>query len=160
LEAKGVVLADIADYVAGHSLGEYSALCAAGSLSIADTARLLQTRGRSMQQAVPVGEGAMAAILGLELSEVEEVAAAAAQANTSTFKANPADLYSNRQNKLQITGVTTNQGALSLSPSDLYFGIKGQTAKGGALPQISDYEQLYGYRDTEIGKSVEEREQC
>lgn len=79
LEAKGVKLADVADYVAGHSLGEYSALCAAGSLSIADTARLLQTRGRAMQQAVPVGEGAMAAILGLELSEVEEVAAAAGQ---------------------------------------------------------------------------------
>ena len=79
LEAKGVKLADVADYVAGHSLGEYSALCAAGSLSIADTARLLQTRGRAMQQAVPVGEGAMAAILGLELSDVEEVAEAAAQ---------------------------------------------------------------------------------
>lgn len=79
LEAKGVKIADIADYVAGHSLGEYSALCAAGSLSISDTARLLQTRGRAMQQAVPVGEGAMAAILGLELADVEEVAAAAGQ---------------------------------------------------------------------------------
>ncbi|MGJ8529905.1 ACP S-malonyltransferase [Maritalea sp.] len=79
LDAKGFKVADIADYVAGHSLGEYSALCAAGSLSISDTARLLQTRGRAMQQAVPVGEGAMAAILGLELAEVEEVAQAAKQ---------------------------------------------------------------------------------
>ena len=79
LEANGFKVGDIADYVAGHSLGEYSALCAAGSLSISDTARLLQTRGRAMQQAVPVGEGAMAAILGLELSEVEEVAEAAKQ---------------------------------------------------------------------------------
>jgi len=79
LEAKGVKVGEVADYVAGHSLGEYSALCAAGSLSISDTARLLQTRGRAMQQAVPVGEGAMAAILGLELAEVEDVAEAAKQ---------------------------------------------------------------------------------
>jgi len=54
LESKGVNVGDVADYVAGHSLGEYSALCAAGSLSIADTARLLQTRGRAMSQDVPV----------------------------------------------------------------------------------------------------------
>jgi len=100
----------------------------------------------------------IAAILHIQIAQAAfaetsaEMAAAAAQANTSAFKANPADLYSNRQNKLQITGVTTNDGALSLSPSDLYFGITGQTAKDGALPQISDYEQLYGYRDTEIGK--------
>ncbi len=73
LESKGVSVGDVAKYVAGHSLGEYSALCAAGALSIGDTARLLQVRGRAMQQAVPVGEGAMAAILGLELAEVEEV---------------------------------------------------------------------------------------
>ncbi|MCF4098084.1 ACP S-malonyltransferase [Maritalea mediterranea] len=79
LESKGVKVGDVAKYVAGHSLGEYSALCAAGALSIADTARLLQVRGRAMQQAVPVGEGAMAAILGLEYDEVEEVVQAAAQ---------------------------------------------------------------------------------
>lgn len=79
LESKGVNVGDVAKYVAGHSLGEYSALCAAGALSIADTARLLQVRGRAMQQAVPVGEGAMAAILGLEYADVEEVVQAAGQ---------------------------------------------------------------------------------
>ncbi len=66
-------------FVAGHSLGEYSALAAAGALSVADTARLLKTRGQAMQQAVPVGEGAMAALLGLELDQVREVAENAAQ---------------------------------------------------------------------------------
>ncbi|WP_116133701.1 ACP S-malonyltransferase [Tropicimonas sp. IMCC34043] len=68
-----------AAFVAGHSLGEYSALCAAGALGLADTARLLRIRGKAMQQAVPVGEGAMAAILGLGLAEVIEIAAEAAQ---------------------------------------------------------------------------------
>ncbi|MEO6015520.1 MAG: ACP S-malonyltransferase, partial [Devosia sp.] len=61
---------DVAAYVAGHSLGEYSALCAAGVFSISDTAKLLKTRGQAMQQAVPVGQGAMAAILGLDLETV------------------------------------------------------------------------------------------
>jgi [acyl-carrier-protein] S-malonyltransferase len=66
-------------YVAGHSLGEYSALAAAGALSLADTARLLKTRGRAMQQAVPVGEGAMAALLGADLAQAQELARAAAE---------------------------------------------------------------------------------
>lgn len=79
LETRGFTLADNASYVAGHSLGEYSALCAAGTFSLADTARLLQIRGRAMQQAVPVGNGAMAALLGLEMDVVREIAAAAAQ---------------------------------------------------------------------------------
>ena len=70
-------------YVAGHSLGEYSALAAAGALSLADTARLLRIRGNAMQHAVPVGEGAMAAILGLEQAEVEAVCAEAAALATS-----------------------------------------------------------------------------
>jgi len=65
-------------YVAGHSLGEYSALCAAGALSLADTARLLRLRGDAMQRAVPLGEGGMAAILGLEIDAVRELAARAA----------------------------------------------------------------------------------
>ena len=77
LEAEGVSLA-AASFVAGHSLGEYSALAAAGALSIADTARLLRTRGEAMQRAVPVGEGAMAAILSLDLDTVRDVASAAA----------------------------------------------------------------------------------
>lgn len=67
------------DYVAGHSLGEYSALAAAGAFSLGDTARLLKTRGRAMQEAVPVGEGAMAALLGLDLDVAREVAQEAAQ---------------------------------------------------------------------------------
>ncbi|MDO8534987.1 MAG: ACP S-malonyltransferase [Xanthobacteraceae bacterium] len=80
LEAEaGLDLARDAAFVAGHSLGEYSALAAAGSLSIADTARLVRIRGRTMQQAVPVGQGAMAALLGLEIEAVKTLAAEAAQ---------------------------------------------------------------------------------
>src|SRR5215831_5875954 len=66
-------------FVAGHSLGEYSALAAAGALSVSDTARLLRVRGQAMQKAVPVGAGAMAALLGLEFEAVRAVAAEAAQ---------------------------------------------------------------------------------
>jgi len=79
LEAKGIRLADHATYVAGHSLGEYSALAAAGTFSLADAARLLKTRGQAMQKAVPVGHGTMAALLGLDLETAREVAAEAAQ---------------------------------------------------------------------------------
>lgn len=79
LEGRGVTLENSAAYVAGHSLGEYSALCAAGTFSLSDTARLLKTRGQAMQLAVPVGEGAMAAILGLELSDVAAIAEQAAE---------------------------------------------------------------------------------
>lgn len=75
----GVEIQNVADFVAGHSLGEYSALAAAGTFSLADTARLLKTRGKAMQQAVPVGEGAMAALLGLDLEQAREVVEEAAQ---------------------------------------------------------------------------------
>ncbi len=78
LEAEGFAVTDAA-FVAGHSLGEYSALCAAGSLSVSDTARLLRIRGEAMQSAVPVGVGAMAALLGLDFAAAAEVAAEAAQ---------------------------------------------------------------------------------
>ncbi|WP_323764887.1 ACP S-malonyltransferase [Marinovum sp.] len=78
LEAEGIEVTS-AEYVAGHSLGEYSALAAAGALSVADCARLLRTRGKAMQAAVPVGEGAMAALLGLDLEGARKVAAEAAQ---------------------------------------------------------------------------------
>ncbi len=70
----GIAIRKTARYVAGHSLGEYSALAAASSLSLADTARLLKTRGRAMQKAVPVGEGAMAALLGLDVDDAQKVA--------------------------------------------------------------------------------------
>ena len=80
LEAEhGFKLADRVKYVAGHSLGEYSALAAAGALSISDTAKLLKLRGKAMQAAVPVGKGAMAALLGVGLEVAEKVAAEAAQ---------------------------------------------------------------------------------
>jgi len=78
LEAEGVEVT-VAGFVAGHSLGEYSALCAAGSLTLGDTARLLRIRGRAMQEAVPVGVGAMAALLGLDFESVAAVAHEAAQ---------------------------------------------------------------------------------
>jgi len=78
LKAEGITV-DKAAYVAGHSLGEYAALCAAGTFSLADTARLLRIRGRAMQAAVPVGQGAMAALLGLSFDQAEAIAAEAAQ---------------------------------------------------------------------------------
>lgn len=74
LEAKGFPLTEIAEYVAGHSLGEYSALAAAGALSLSDAAKLLKRRGLAMQRAVPEGRGAMAALLGLDLAAAREVA--------------------------------------------------------------------------------------
>jgi len=79
IEKEGnVALAKIARFVAGHSLGEYSALAAAGALAVDDTARLLKRRGRAMQEAVPVGEGAMAALLGVDLDVAKEIAKEAA----------------------------------------------------------------------------------
>ena len=80
LEAQGNwTIAEQAAYVAGHSLGEYSALAAAGTFTLADTARLLKIRGQAMQKAVPVGQGAMAALLGAEFEQAKEIAAEAAQ---------------------------------------------------------------------------------
>lgn len=75
----GLDLKKAAQFVAGHSLGEYSALCAAGALNLADTARLLRLRGQAMQKAVPVGQGAMAAIIGPDIATVQQVAEKAAQ---------------------------------------------------------------------------------
>jgi [acyl-carrier-protein] S-malonyltransferase len=79
MESRGFSLKDKVAYVAGHSLGEYSALAAAGTFSLSDTARLLRIRGLAMQKAVPAGEGAMAAIIGLEHADVEAVCAASEQ---------------------------------------------------------------------------------
>ncbi|BBB11372.1 ACP S-malonyltransferase [Sphingopyxis sp. FD7] len=80
----GVTLAGKADYVAGHSLGEYSALCAAGAFDLATTARLLKTRGQAMQAAVPVGVGAMAALLGADIETAQKLADAAAEGEVCT----------------------------------------------------------------------------
>ena len=80
----GVRLADKADYVAGHSLGEYSALCAAGAIDLATTARLLKHRGQAMQAAVPVGVGAMAALLGADVEKARAIAEAAAEGEVCT----------------------------------------------------------------------------
>ncbi len=90
LEAEGVGI-EAAAFVAGHSLGEYSALAAAGALTITDTARLLRTRGLAMQDAVPVGEGAMAALLGLDFETATEVAKEAAEAGGVCQAANDND---------------------------------------------------------------------
>jgi len=80
----GVTLAAKADYVAGHSLGEYSALCAAGAFDLATTARLLKTRGQAMQAAVPVGVGAMAALLGADIDTAQKLADTAADGEVCT----------------------------------------------------------------------------
>jgi len=90
LEAEGVAVTSAA-FVAGHSLGEYSALCAAGALKLGDAARLLRLRGAAMQAAVPVGEGAMAALLGLDLATAEAVAAEAAAGGGVCAAANDND---------------------------------------------------------------------
>ncbi|HEX3422515.1 MAG TPA: ACP S-malonyltransferase [Sphingomicrobium sp.] len=84
LRALGIRLADVASFAAGHSLGEYSALCAAGSFDLTTTARLLKLRGQAMQQAVPVGEGGMAALLGADLALAQKIAEAAAQGEVCT----------------------------------------------------------------------------
>ena len=80
----GVELSKHAAFVAGHSLGEYSALCAAGAFTLGDTARLLKLRGQSMQKAVPVGKGAMAALLGAELEQAQGIATDAAEGQVCT----------------------------------------------------------------------------
>jgi [acyl-carrier-protein] S-malonyltransferase len=84
----GLDVAKHAALVAGHSLGEYSALCAAGAFSLADTARLLKIRGQAMQSAVPVGEGGMTALIGAEIEQAEDVAAEAAAAGGTCVVAN------------------------------------------------------------------------
>ena len=80
----GIALANKAQFVAGHSLGEYTALCAAGAFSLADTARLLKLRGQAMQSAVPVGIGAMCALLGADVAKAEALAEAAAEGQVCT----------------------------------------------------------------------------
>ncbi|MHA3980351.1 ACP S-malonyltransferase [Halovulum sp. GXIMD14794] len=114
LEAEGIGI-ESAAYVAGHSLGEYSALCAAGALSVTDTAKLLRTRGRAMQEAVPVGEGAMAAVLGLDLAGVQALAAEAAEGQVLSA-ANDNDpsqvvISGNREAVERAVGMAKDKGA-------------------------------------------------
>lgn len=102
--------------MAGHSLGEYSALAAAGSLSLADTARLLKTRGQAMQAAVPVGEGAMAALLGADLSQAQELAKAASEGEVC------AAANDNAPGQVVISGTRTAiERAVALAPK---FGAR------------------------------------
>jgi len=106
LEKEGnVTLPDMASFVAGHSLGEYSALAAAGALPLADTASLLKLRGTTMQLAVPVGEGAMAALLGPTVEETEEIAAAAVEAGTEGEVCDVAN--DNAPGQVVVSGSTT-----------------------------------------------------
>ena len=112
LEAeKGISLKEHVAFVAGHSLGEYSALAAAGALSLADTARLLKTRGRAMQAAVPVGQGAMAALLGAELPQAQELAKAASDGEVC------AAANDNAPGQVVISGARTAiERAIALAP--------------------------------------------
>ena len=117
LEAeKGLSLKESVAFVAGHSLGEYSALAAGGSLSLADTARLLKTRGQAMQAAVPVGEGAMAALLGADLSQAQELAKAASEGEVC------AAANDNAPGQVVISGTRTAiERAVALAPK---FGAR------------------------------------
>jgi [acyl-carrier-protein] S-malonyltransferase len=117
LEAeKGLSLKESVAFVAGHSLGEYSALAAAGSLNLADTARLLKTRGQAMQAAVPVGEGAMAALLGADLSQAQELAKAASKGEVC------AAANDNAPGQVVISGTRTAiEQAVALAPK---FGAR------------------------------------
>jgi [acyl-carrier-protein] S-malonyltransferase len=117
LEAeKGLSLKESVTFVAGHSLGEYSALAAAGSLSLADTARLLKTRGQAMQAAVPVGEGAMAALLGADLSQAQELAEATSEGEVC------AAANDNAPGQVVISGTRTAiERAVALAPK---FGAR------------------------------------
>ncbi len=99
---SGKKLSDFCNYVAGHSLGEYTALCAAGSFSLSDCAKLLKLRGRSMQEAVPAGKGAMAAVIGLDFAGVENLVR---QANTSS---EPCEIANdNSEGQVVISGSVT-----------------------------------------------------
>jgi len=116
LGEKGLTLKGNIVYVAGHSLGEYSALAAAGALTLADTARLLKTRGRAMQEAVPVGEGAMAALLGADLGRAQELAKAASQGEVC------AAANDNAPGQVVISGTKSAIGrAVALAPK---FGAR------------------------------------
>ncbi len=118
----GISLPEKADFVAGHSLGEYSALCASGAFSLADTARLLKLRGQAMQVAVPVGIGAMAALLGADIDKATALAEAAAQGEVCTVA------NDNDPGQVVLSGHTAAIGRAIAMVKD--FGIK----RGMLLP--------------------------
>lgn len=118
----GISLPEKADFVAGHSLGEYSALCASGAFSLADTARLLKLRGQAMQVAVPVGIGAMAALLGADIDKATALAEAAAQGEVCTVA------NDNDPGQVVLSGHTAAIGRAVAMVKD--FGIK----RGMLLP--------------------------
>ena len=118
----GLSIADKADFVAGHSLGEYTALCAVGAFSLADTARLLKLRGQSMQAAVPVGVGAMCALLGADIEKAQALAEAAAEGEVCTVA------NDNDPGQVVLSG---HKGAIDRAIAMVKdFGIK----RGMALP--------------------------
>ncbi len=118
----GITLAEKCDFVAGHSLGEYTALCAVGSFSLADTARLLKLRGQAMQSAVPIGQGAMAALLGADIEKAQALAEAAAEGEVCTIA------NDNDTSQVVISGHT---GAIERAIAMVKdFGIK----RGVSLP--------------------------
>lgn len=120
----GLVLADKAQFVAGHSLGEYSALCAAGAFDLATTARLLKTRGQAMQAAVPVGEGAMAALLGANLEKANALAEAAAGGEVCTV--------ANDNDPMQVV-ISGHKGAIERAVAM----VKDHGIKRGVLLPVS-----------------------
>lgn len=118
----GITLAEKADFVAGHSLGEYTALCAAGAFSLADTARLLKLRGQAMQAAVPVGVGAMCALLGADIDKAQKLAEAAAEGEVCSV--------ANDNDPTQVV-LSGHKGAIERAIAMVKdFGIK----RGVALP--------------------------
>ena len=120
----GVKLSEKAHFVAGHSLGEYTALCAAGAFDLATAAKLLKLRGQAMQAAVPVGVGAMAALLGADIEKAEALAAAAAQGETCTV--------ANDNDPTQVV-ISGHKGAIDRA-IDL---VKDYGIKRGILPPVS-----------------------
>ena len=124
----GLAIADKGDFVAGHSLGEYTALCAVGGFSLADTARLLKLRGQSMQAAVPVGEGAMCALLGADIDKAQALADAAAQGVTG--KAVTPYLLA-RVNELTGGNSLAANIALILNNARLAAAVAGELARLG-----------------------------
>ena len=124
LRTMGVKLPDVAQFVAGHSLGEYSALCAAGSLDLSTTAKLLKLRGQAMQAAVPVGQGAMAALLGADLDLATRIANAAAEGEVCTVA------NDNDPSQVVISG---NKGAIDRAVEL----AKGMGAKRAVLLPVS-----------------------